>query len=85
MIWELNEFPLQHQGWIVSAICVLCNFIHIYDPTDLIDYIDDEQEEARGEDQVAVTYRNGQISSQEAEAAERDCQSYVETIPRVFG
>lgn len=37
IIREANEFPIEAQGRIASAICVVHNFIRIHDPEDLPD------------------------------------------------
>ena len=35
IIHEANDFPIEAQGRIASAICVVHNFIRIHDPEDL--------------------------------------------------
>lgn len=67
IIREANEFPIEAQGRIASAICVVHNFIRIHDPEDLPDP-DDEDNNSITPFNASFS-GNGTISSQERSAA----------------
>ena len=71
MFREVNEFPIEAQGRIASAICVVHNFIRIHDPKDLEEVeksIEPTENERRPEGIINSNGFRG-ISSSEAKAA----------------
>jgi hypothetical protein len=67
---EANEFPIEIQGRLTSAICIVHNFIQIHDPEDLSD--SDEEDYYLVAPSIPSTTGNGTISLQERnEAAKR--------------
>ena len=67
IIREANEFPIEAQGRIASAICVVHNFIRIHDPEDLPDPEDEDNNSIIPLN--ASSGGNGTISSRERSAA----------------
>ena len=70
MFREANEFPIDIQGQIASAICVVHNFIRIHDPKDLEDeerFLQNNEPESTPD--IIQASGNGGISTQEAKAA----------------
>jgi hypothetical protein len=68
IIREANEFPIESQGRIASAICVVHNFIRIHDPDDLPDPEEEEDYSYTPPSNNSVS-RNGIISSRERNEA----------------
>ena len=69
MFQEANEFPIEAQGRIASAICVVHNFIRIHGPKDLEEeerFLLNNEGDSRPE--IIQSYGNGGISTQEAKA-----------------
>lgn len=67
MLRETNELPIKYQGQIVSAICVLHNFIQIHDPKDYLEF-DDDNEVIEGSGFTRHA-RSGDITRQETQIA----------------
>ena len=85
MMRETNEFPMAHQGQIISAVCVLHNFIRIYDPEDLLEEMDEEELlGGGGATDVNRQYRVGDINAAESEEASQRRDEIAQAMWRQY-